>query len=183
MNSLIVVNNARIEEIVTDRGIGFTTISYEEKGDFHMIHVRVVTLVVSPSTRIQDHRGRRILFRDLKEGMIVNAEFSSAMTRSIPPQTRAFLITVVKEHRDTNVTVDRVVSIDTRQNFLYTGDPRNISRQMRFVITRDTVIRDRRGNRINLGSLRRGETVRVEHATFQTASIPPQTTAFSVQII
>jgi len=105
------------------------------------------------------------------------------MTRSIPPQSNAFRITVVGENEPSNVTVGRVLSTDINNNFLYTGRANSISSIMRFVITDATRILDRRGNRISLRNLRPGQTVRVEHATFQTASIPPQTTAFNVQII
>lgn len=55
--------------------------------------------------------------------------------------------------------------------------------QMRFIVSDSTVMLDRRGNRINLRNLRPGMKVRVEHADFQTASIPPQTTAFRVQVL
>ena len=50
-------------------------------------------------------------------------------------------------------------------------------------MTDSTIILDRRGNRIQLENLRPGQMVRIEHATFQTASIPPQTTAFRVQVL
>ncbi|MGB4440515.1 MAG: hypothetical protein WBJ13_15125 [Sedimentibacter sp.] len=54
---------------------------------------------------------------------------------------------------------------------------------MRFVVTDATVIRDRRGRQIRLSNLRPGEFVRVEHANFQTMSLPPQTTAFNIQVL
>ncbi|HAQ40379.1 MAG TPA: hypothetical protein DCM73_05805 [Clostridiales bacterium] len=75
------------------------------------------------------------------------------------------------------------MAVDTDNSFLYTGNPNDIFSQMRFVITDATTIRDRRGRRIRLSDLRPGEFVRVEHAIFQTLSIPPQTTAFNVQVL
>jgi hypothetical protein len=39
------------------------------------------------------------------------------------------------------------------------------------------------GRRIRLSDLFSGLRVRVEHATFMTASIPPQTFAFVIQVI
>jgi len=115
--------------------------------------------------------------------MLVDAVFSTIMTRSYPPQSNAFSITVKTPEMPYDVTVDRIIDIDLDNNFLYTGDPNDMLNQMRFVITDSTVILDRRGNRIQLENLRLGQMVRVEHATFQTASIPPQTTAFLVQIL
>lgn len=176
------VQDALIEEILIDRGVGRVTISYGELGEFNIIHMNVVTLIVSRQTVIRDQFGQVLSLRDLSEGMTIDAVFSSAMTRSIPPQSQAFRITV-KDSMDSRVTVGRVLRVDLNNRFLYTGMAHDPLSQMRFVITRSTLILDRRGNRTNLRNIRRGQTVRVEHATFQTASIPPQTTAFRVQVL
>lgn len=175
------VKNALIEEI--DNRNNLVTISYGVPGNYSMIFMEVVTLIVSRDTTIRDQFGQRISMRDLRVGMRIDAEFSTAMTRSIPPQTRAFRIAVRSEAASTEVTIGTVMEVDTRNNFLYTGSPRDSSSQMRFVITDATTILNKRGNRISLRDLRRGETVRVEHANFQTPSIPPQTTAFQVRVI
>jgi len=140
-------------------------------------------LIVSQDTIIRDQFGQNLSLRDLRESMVIDAEFSSAMTMSIPPQARAFRIIVKRNEGSSVVTVGRVLSIDTRNNLLYTGSPNNISSLMRFVITNSTTIWNRRGRQIRLSDIRLGQTVRVEHATFQTPSIPPQTTAFNVWII
>ncbi len=75
------------------------------------------------------------------------------------------------------------MEIDRNNNFLITGNPDDMMSQMRFVVNDMTEIYDRRGNRIRLRDLRPGQMVRVEHADFMTASIPPQTTAFSIWVI
>lgn len=172
-----------IEEIRTDRNTGFVTISYGVKGDFNMTHMELVTLIVSRDTIIQDRSRRNIPLSDLREGMTVDTEFSSAMTFSIPPQSRAYRITVVSRNTNSNITVGTVLLVDTRNGFLYTGNANDNLSQMRFVINNSTSIIDRNGRRIQLRDIRNGQRVRVEHATFQTSSIPPQTTAFVVQII
>jgi len=182
-NDIISVQDALIEEIFADNRTGYVTISYGVRGDFNMIHMNLVVLIVSRDTIIRDQSGRNLSFRDLREGMVVDAEFSSAMTSSIPPQSRAFRITVNNINRSSNVRVDKVLRVDTNNNFLFTGNANDISTQMRFVITNSTIILDRGGNRISLRNLRPGQTVRVEHASFQTPSIPPQTTAFSVRVL
>lgn len=181
-NNVITAENAFIESINTDNRTGYVTISYGVMGDYCLINMQVVTLIVGRETIIRDQFGQALSFRDLREGMTVDAVFSANMTRSIPPQSRAFSITVI-ENMNFNVTEDRVAFVDTANNFLYTGNPNDINSQMRFVITDSTVIRDRRGNRIRLSDLRPGDFVRVEHAIFQTMSIPPQTTAFNVQML
>lgn len=181
---VITAEDAFIEEIFTDSrsGTGYVTISYGVPGDFCMINMEVVTLVVNRDTIIRDQFGQNMRFRDLREGMRVDAEFSSIMTRSIPPQSRAYRITVITQS-DTSTTEGRVLEVDTRNGFLLTGRADDIYSQMRFVITDATVIRNRRGRRIRLRDIRPGDFVSVEHANFQTMSLPPQTTAFNVQVL
>ena len=144
--------------------------------------MEVVTLVVSRDTVIRDQFGQGMTFRDLREGMMIDAEFSAAMTRSMPPQSRAYRITVINQ-MDTNITEGRVVDVDANNGVLLTGRPNDINSQMRFIITDATVIRNSRGRRIRLRDIRPGDFVVVEHANFQTASIPPQTTAFDVRVL
>jgi hypothetical protein len=181
--AVISVQDAIIEEISIDNRSSHVTISYGVMGDFSMIHIELITLIVNQSTIIRDQFGQNLSVRDLRVGMTVDAEFSSVMTRSYPPQSNAFRITVVYDNNFSIIREDRVMDIDTRNNLLYTGSARDVSSQMRFVITDSTIILDRRGNRIRLRDLRPGQNVRVEHATFQTPSIPPQTTAFRVWVI
>jgi len=182
-NNVIMVENAFIENISANNRTGYVTISYGVMGEFNMVHMEMVTLVVNRDTIIRDQFGQTLSFSDLREGMIVNAEFSSAMTRSIPPQSRAFRITVINQNSNSQITEGRVLSVDNNNGFFLTGNPNDIYSQMRFVVSDSTVIRDRRGSQIRLRDLRPGELVRVEHANFQTMSIPPQTTAFNVQVL
>lgn len=187
-NAIINVNDAVIEEIFYDNRTSFVTISYGVPGNFNMIHIELVTLVVDRNTIIRNRRGRRISVRDLRVGNVVDASFSAIMTRSIPPQSRAFMITVVREEVNAlpnfpNIVEDRIMEIDTRNNFLLTGNPNDMMSQMRFVVNNMTNIFDRRGNRISFRDLRPGQMIRVEHADFMTASIPPQTTAFNIWVL
>jgi hypothetical protein len=181
-NEVIFVQDALIEEIIIDNRTGFVTISYGVMGDRCMVYMQLVTLVVDRDTVIRNQFGQDLSLRDLREGMIVDAEFSSAMTRSIPPQSRAFRITVI-QNDSVSITEDRVLSVDINNGFFYTGNAEDMLSQMRFVVNNETRIMDRRGNQIRLRDLRPGQLVRVEHANFQTMSIPPQTTAFNVQIL
>lgn len=177
------IQDALIEEIFRINRTYYVTISYGVMSNFSMIFIELVTLIISEDTIIRDHFGQNLTIRDLREGMIIDADISSAMTLSIPPQARAFRITVKSNGDSPIVRVDRVLDVDTRNNFLLTGSANDLSSQMRFVITNSTSIWDRRGNRIRFRDIRPGQTVRIEHANFQTASIPPQTTAFNIWVI
>jgi len=188
-NRAINVEDAVIEEIFQDSNVSYVTISYGVIGDFNTINMELVRLVVDRNTIIRDRRGRRMRVRDLRVGNVVDASFSTAMTRSIPPQSRAFAITLIREYVNPiqpgfpNIVEDRIMEVDRNNNFLITGNPFDMMSQMRFVVDNSTEIFDRRGNRIRLRDLRPGQMVRVEHADFMTMSIPPQTTALRIWVI
>ena len=189
-SNVIHVEDAIIEEIVNDNRTSYVTISYGVLGDFKMIHMTLLRLVVDRNTVIRNIRGRNITVRDLRVGNVVDASFSSAMTRSIPPQSSTYMITVVGEHvnqfptsDNPYIVEDRIIEVDTANNFVLTGRPKDIMTQIRFVVNNMTDIFDRRGNRIRLRDLRPGQMIRVEHANFMTLSIPPQTTAYQIWVL
>jgi hypothetical protein len=181
--NIITAEDAFIENISIDNRTGYVTISYGVLGDFNVTNMEIVRLVVNRDTIIRDQFGRPMSIRELREGMRVDAVFSAAMTRSIPPQARAYRITVVNDNMQSSFTEDTVLEVDLANGFLYTGIPFDIMGQMRFAVTDSTTISDRRGRRIRLRDLRPGDFVRVEHANFMTMSIPPQTTAFDIQVL
>lgn len=178
---VLTAERARIENINPDNYFG--TISYKVMDDYCRMQKETITLIVGRDTVIGNQFGQPLNFWELREGMIVDAEFSAAMTRSIPPQSRAFRITVIDENTGSNSTYGTVMDADANYGIMYTGNPNDIYSQMKFVITYATSIIDRNGRRIGLRDLKPGDYVRVEHAVFQTASIPPQTTAFKVQVL
>lgn len=181
----IAVENAVITSISRNNGNGFVTINYGASGDNQMIHRDTVTLVAGRNTRIRDQFGRNIRVRDLREEMVVDARFSSMMTRSIPPQSNAFSITVVKENQHSMMAEGRVLRTgrEGRFGFILTGNANSINSQIKYIVSNSTLLRDRRGNRINFRAIRPGQVVRIERANFQTLSIPPQTSALTVQVI
>lgn len=179
------VNNALVEEVFAEtRNVGHILISYAVRRPNNMVLIELLRLNVNRNTNIISPSGLPMHLNNIRQGMYVDAFFSPISTRSLPPQSNAILIVPRRQAESPmNVTTDRVAEVDVRNNFLYTGNPRNINSQMRFYISDSTVILDRNGNRIRLRSIRPGQRVRVTHANFQTASIPPQTTAFYVQLL
>lgn len=176
------VFSAVIQEVSRDRNTTLVTISYNDCIGCAGF-TGPVRLVVNQDTTIRDERGRNIRAGELARGMIVDANFSSAMTRSIPPQAQAFFIQVVRRVNRTETTTGRIIEVNTRNNFILILRNQNPNSAVRFNISSSTVILDPFGRRTSLSSLRPGFRVRVEHASFMTASIPPQTTAFTIQII
>ena len=180
--NVIRVFSALVEEVSRDRGTTFVTISYRNC-DGCAAPSDTVRLVVSRDTDIFNEQGQRIRAGELERGMTVDASFSSAMTRSIPPQAQAFFIRITARAPRTEITTGRIAQVNPRGHFLLVMRNQNPASAIQFHINQDTAILDVFGRRTNRSALRPGFRVRVEHAPFMTASIPPQTTAFVVQII
>lgn len=175
------VNNALIQSVSGDRGTTFVTIAYVGFNNRNRNHV--VTLIVNNDTRIRDESNRNIPARNLQPGMIIDATFSEAMTRSIPPQSQAFDIRVQSTPLPFDTTYGRIVDINARGQFIQTISNGNPASIIRFSISPQTRILNPFGRQISLSNLIPGLRVRVQHATFMTASIPPQTTAFEIQVM
>ena len=180
--NVIRVFSAVIESISRDRNAVLVTISFNDCIGCGR-SMNSVRLVVNQDTDIRDERGRNMRAGELERGMTVDANFSSTMTRSIPPQSQAFFIQVRGRVNQTVTTIGRIIEVNTRNNFIMVLRNQNPASAVRFNISNNTIILDPFGRRTPLSSLRPGFRVRVEHASFMTASIPPQTSAFTVQVI
>ena len=181
----ITAENALIENINMRGRTGYITISYTVRERNRTKRIMLVSLVVTNSTKLTDQFGNPIRMGSFRIGMVVNASFSSIMTRSIPPQSRAFSITIIKEKSTSLIEVGKVISVDVfgDSGYILTGEPRNPSRQTRYIVGRNTKLVNKRGDRIRLREIRPGQIIRVEREPFQTLSIPPQTPVLTVQII
>lgn len=85
------ISNAAIEEIFQEQNDTFVTVSYMTGFKTR----QTVRLVVNPRTIILNTNGIPVPATALRIGMTINASISSAMTRSIPPQTTAFEIQIL----------------------------------------------------------------------------------------
>lgn len=180
------VENALAEDVVMQtENTGFMVISYAVTEPGHTISIQTLRLNVNRHTAILNSFGQTVCLCEIQKGMWIDAVFSPMMTRSIPPQSSAFLIMIRRGNSasGTTVTTDRIAWIDFDNHFLYTGNRNDINSQIRFTISDTTVITDRSGKPFSLRFLRPGQMVRITHADFQTASIPPQTNAYHIQLI
>lgn len=180
---VISILDATIERIFTNENSRYITISYITADQYSMIHKNFITLVVGPDTLILNPFGESVSFDSLRPKLFVDVDLSAAMTFSIPPQAKAFRIIVNYKNWPFNARIARVLRVDVDNKFLYTGNADNIYSQVRFVINDSTQILDSAGKKIKLEDLKPGQFVRLAYATFMTASIPPQTTAFRVQTL
>lgn len=175
-------SNATIEEISSERGTTFVTITYAD-GSGGRRNEQTVRLIVNSRTLILNTNENPVPVTTLRVGMTINAVFSSAMTRSIPPQATAYLIEIVRRQSREEVTIGRILDINRNNRSFTTISDRDLSSIIRFNISENTRILDRFGRPVNFSRLTPGMRVQVWHANFMTASIPPQTTAFEVRIL
>lgn len=186
------INNALVEEVSSDdRQTGYIIVSYSAEQQ-NITHTEQLRLNINRNTVIQNRSGMPVRLNSIRPGTRIDAAFSPAMTRSIPPQTNAYRIIVnqpfnipkPEPHPDERPTIiNRIVRVDARNNQIVTGNPVNANRQMIFNVTNRTQILNSRGRRIPLRALRFGQLVEVTYSNVQTPSIPPQSTAFRIQVI
>lgn len=182
------IDNALVEDIFCiNSSRGHIVVSYSILEANQMVSINKLQLNINNNTIILNSFGQNMGLCQIRTGMWINAVFSSRMTRSNPPQSNAFVIVVQSRGQSqepaSSVTTDRIAYVDPRSRFVYTGNPGNVNSQIRFVVSDSTRITDRCGNRISIRSLRPGQMARITHAEFMTASIPPQTTAYRIQLI
>lgn len=180
-NSNISISNALIEDISLSGDSLLLTVSYEDCVDCNRVE-ETLSIVVSDNTNIINESGQQVPSRTLRAGMTINAIVSAAMTRSIPPQTNAIQIQIISSPLMDNTTTGRIVEIDRPNRSFTIISGNNLSSVIRFNVPNNTPIFDRSGRPVNFQRLVPGMQVWVRHASFMTASIPPQTTAFEIRI-
>lgn len=239
-NSTVRITNGVIDSIESSRPNTLITVSYNSRTEGRDRR-QTIRLVAGNNTIIIDERGNEIPARDLRVGMTINAVASSAMTRSIPPQSKAFVIHVIRRANRPDepnrpnrpnppfpgpslppgtprppfpgpqnpgrpnperppvppnsgrpnperppvleTTTGRILDINRQNRSFTTISDGNLSSIISFNVPDSTIIVGRNGIPINFSMLIPGLRVRVRHANFMTASIPPQTTAFEVRVM
>lgn len=181
-NNILHFSRGTIEEITSEGNNLLVTVSYTECRNCNQSEEKI-RLVVGNHTVVVDESGYRVSENALVEGMVINANYSATMTRSIPPQAVAYLIRIVSRPEAENVTIGRIIDVDRQNRSITTISDRNLSGVIRFIVPEDAVIQNLLGRPIRFSELVPGLRVRVHHAEFMTASIPPQTTAFEIRVI
>lgn len=180
-NPIIYISNGVIEDISSDNRTTFVAITYNDS--LNNRQNQTIRLLVNQNTLILDEYGNIIPISDLTINMTINAAVSSAITRSIPPQSSAYMIRIVKRPISDNITIGRIIDIDREFRNITTISGTNPSSIIRFHIPTSTRIFDMFGQPIRFQQLIPGLRVQIRHASFMTASIPPQTTAFEIWVV
>ena len=143
-DAFVTINRGRIENITDDNRNTLVTVAYARGQGRDRIDDRL-RMVVNNRTLIFDEFGNTIRTSDLTRDMIINAVVSSTMTRSMPPQTNAYAIRVVRRPVSDNVITGRIIDIDRDSRMFTTitgNDPRSV---VRFSVPINTPIFDMQG--------------------------------------
>lgn len=175
------ISNGRIDAISYDNNNAYITVSYSDCIICQQVQ-QTIRLIADNRTRIYDETGRQIPITALRTGMHIDAAFSNASTRSIPPQALAFMIRIVRRNIFSVTTTGLITDINRRNRSFITISNGNPVSVIQFNLPENALIFDRFGRPTDFNALRQGMRVTVRHASFTTPSIPPQTTAYEVQI-
>ena len=125
------IDNAFVEEVVPANR---SSNGYATAGANRTTSIQNLRLNITRNTLLLDSLGRQIRLSNIRKGMWVNVVFSSAMTRSIPPQSTAFLVVARRDFQTSSstTTTGRVAMVDPVNEILYTGNPFDINSQTAF---------------------------------------------------
>lgn len=123
------ITNAFVEEVnaFSNTSTGYIIVSYAASPGQQSDNIQMLRLNINRNTVILDSSGQVISLSEIRPQTWINAVFSSAMTRSIPPQANAFLIMVQKRRPQIEIatSIGRIASIDAANGFLYTATKRH----------------------------------------------------------
>lgn len=124
---------------------------------------------------------------DIEAGMVLEVEYSAAMTASLPPQTTAVKINIA------NVAVDvpevqelafEGIITEINDNEVTIGDPATDADAIKLIVSDEAVITKGMDRRIyKIDDLAVGMEIAGTHAEAMTMSIPPQSAALTIQIL
>ena len=180
---VVSIRDAIIEDCVYERRHIIITISYyvmqNRRPSKHNI-----SLIVSPSTVIKHQNGNFVHVRQLKAGMKLHALVSSTMTQSVPPQTKAYVITLLEQDKPSlSICTGRILFCDWGKHEVIVGVLQRKSRQVKFSLDRRSVIMSRDGKRMNQQQLKQGMIVRIEYTEIKENLVDRRYLVSLIQVI
>ncbi len=156
-----------------------------------------LVLTIDSETTIQDSEAvHTYTLKDLKEGMTLSVEHSPTMTRSIPPQTLAYEITLIEKTETPEISTEEaltsslltnmnIVSINADEDYFTIvpngKDQEDPNHQTIIRYSKDTLMNDQTNQDIS-ASLQVGDLVTVKVGPTATLSIPPQMIALEITL-
>lgn len=183
-DNALTIENAQVEDISTPKQLPrYLTVTYDAIMRDGAAAKQTLRLNTDENTTIMNAFGIQVDWADIHIGSLISAQFSADIAMSNPPQALAFIIIIQQSSRpvDAFVTTDWVASVDVQNGLIYTGNPRSLNSQKRFVVTAATQTTNQNGTPISLTDIIPGHIVRIIHAEFETGCLPPQAIAYMVQ--
>ncbi|MGL5434429.1 MAG: hypothetical protein ACRDBO_03390 [Lachnospiraceae bacterium] len=184
--NILYLDNGLVEDIsLPGEAPQYLIVSYDASAPDGSASKGMIRLIITDNTVIINPFGIQVKFQDIQLGTYINAQISSNLTGGSPPESHAYLIVVQKTPTPTEslVTTDWVAFVEADTGLIYTGNPRSINSQKRFVISNATQITDQYGNAIPLSAIPPGQIVQITHSPFHTGCLPPQATAYATQLL
>lgn len=182
---------------VTERGV-ITRISNQEKYPSIQIGgagLDGIVLNLSKDSQLLSAEGKELTLADLSIGMVVEAEHSLMTTRSLPPQTPTYKVTVLdkaaelaaqpKELFGTAGTVENVNIKDgvvSQIEIIGTRLAETAPDHVVLNINKDTLLMDQKGQTVKSEQLTKGAKVMGFYSPTLTRSLPPIGTAWRVVV-
>lgn len=168
--------DGNVTNILETKNGHMITVKYGENSIIFLVNKD--TKIVDPSTE------EKVNVEDIKEGDRLVVLHDSKMTRSLPPQTYAFKINVMKtDQAEENKVNGKVSGIkETKNGHMITVDydKGNII----FNVDKDTKITDQLTKKeLTVKDIEEGDTLVVIHDSKMTMSIPPQTYAYTISVL
>lgn len=142
-----------------------------------------VNVNITDETKAFDEKGNEFDVKALKKGQILDIEYASFMTASLPPMTNAVKITLA----DLKPTAKEKIKAENEAVYISNEDGMyllyDLNRgEVNVNITDETIVLDSKGNAFDIKNLEAGQTVDVVYDAIMTMSIPPMTNALKITV-
>ncbi len=135
-----------------------------------------IRFVVSKDTKLINSK-----LSDLKAGTKVKLSYGMVMTMSLPPQTGALSLEIIKNTQKTYEFEGKITKVTSNGGNIYmtvsTKNTKALYKEMIFVVSSKTKFEDGK-----ISDLKVGEEVEVKYGSAISESLPPQTAALSIEI-
>lgn len=148
-----------------------------------------IRLNITEETVLKNEAGEEVKLADIQKDSVIDAVYSAAMTRSLPPQSAAkqIVLTDLKpedmQQPEFAALGGKVIEVAENQITVLPADKEDDV--MNYVVLNvgdKTVFQDDEGKAIEVEDIKEGDSVFARHAAIMTMSIPPQTPAFVVEL-
>ncbi len=161
-----------VKEVSTNKDYTLVLVETSNSNDAH----KEIRFVISKDTKMKNDK-----VSDIKVGTKLNLSYGMVMTMSIPPQTSALSLEIVKDVQKTYEYEGKITNLTKSGNNLLvtvaSKSTKATDKEMIFVVSSNTKIEDGK-----LTDLKVGAEVDVKYGSVVTASLPPQTAALIIEL-